>query len=384
MTDRQLKLSKTPFPCLTPKSYLNFLFILKLVLLSPLIILKVTILLAIFIYLFLHCCISVYVFPDNQNLYNYFFLPIFQIFTRTVLFIVGFYSISIKDERRNKRNKAIIITNHISTFDFMVVYNNFGGVPLTKAEMYRHPILSIFIRFLKMIPVERDTQTGRSLAFEMLKKTVDKIYESEDDVNNGQSSILINPEMSITNGESLIKFATGAFRFKKPVYPILVDYKGRNREVIMRFCETDPWSILEFLSCFYFKCEVRLLKEYEPNLEEQNNPRLYADNTCKYMAREYNCGVSSYTYADSLIYWEGFVYNKETGKYFNLFENGYYPFVQLKEKYKEIEHKTVIDLVKQYINDNMDSLSKGRGVSGDKYINDINEYLLEELSNRTE
>jgi len=92
--------------------------------------------------------------------------------------------------------------------------------------------------------------------------------------------ILIFPEGTTTNGKYIISFKTGAFVGGHPVKPVCIRYLAQH------FSPT--WEsiggiqhIFKLLSQLVNYCEIIWLPVYYPSKEEQNDPKLYAENVQK-------------------------------------------------------------------------------------------------------
>lgn len=98
--------------------------------------------------------------------------------------------------------------------------------------------------------------------------------------------ILIFPEGTCTNRQSLIQFKPGAFYPGLPVQPILLRYPNSSD------CLTWTWQgpnvfilLWKTLTTFHNFVEIEFLPVYNPSDEEVQNPKLFAQNVQRLMAK---------------------------------------------------------------------------------------------------
>ncbi|GLH16238.1 Lysophosphatidylcholine acyltransferase [Gryllus bimaculatus] len=98
--------------------------------------------------------------------------------------------------------------------------------------------------------------------------------------------VLIFPEGTCTNRSCLITFKPGAFYPGVPVQPVCIRYPNK--------LDTVTWT-WEGPGA---SCEIEFLPVYHPDARERADPKLFASNVRRLMARALGVPVSDYTYDD--------------------------------------------------------------------------------------
>ncbi|KAL5987107.1 hypothetical protein ACLOJK_041103 [Asimina triloba] len=131
------------------------------------------------------------------------------------------------------------------------------------------------IKFLGCINVERESKSPhyQGVSDSIMRIVTDRVIEARE--NKLAPVVIIFPEGTTTNGEFLLPFKTGGFLSKTPVLPVILRYPYQ------RF--SPAW---ESISGFVNYMEVTYLPAYYPSEEEKQDPRLYAINVRKLMAKE--------------------------------------------------------------------------------------------------
>lgn len=89
--------------------------------------------------------------------------------------------------------------------------------------------------------------------------------------------LVIAPEGITHNGQSVVKFQTGAFALGRPVLPILLRYPYRHFNPAWTLADT-AWLVVRMLSQVYTSVEVEVMPLRYPSLKEKENPALFAAN----------------------------------------------------------------------------------------------------------
>eukprot|EP00477_Mikrocytos_mackini_P001733 GAHX01001873.1.p1 GENE.GAHX01001873.1~~GAHX01001873.1.p1 ORF type:complete len:403 (-),score=58.92 GAHX01001873.1:204-1376(-) len=339
---QEFTLRQENVPSMTPKNYHTNKFYLRILLLSPLILIKAIFTIFFLLSAWVHCNIYNYLFPANQWIFDVYFYPVYQWLQRGIIFSAGILYIKTTDERERKKGASIFVTNHLGIMDYILFFSQIKGRPLAKKEFFTMPFLRTFAVFIQFIPVDRCDKEKRKAAFNKLREAVDGLQAGDD------SSILICPEMCTTSGKGLLHFATGAFRFQNPVNPLVLKFDGPYENTVLRGDESYVPSIIDILSCWKIDCELHYLKEYVPNEEECRDPRLYANNVRNLMAKALKVNTTEYIYSDVLIYNASYVLDTETKHFDSLFYDGYIDFKQLDSVFKVGDYKKIIKLINQF------------------------------------
>ncbi|XP_052188553.1 lysophospholipid acyltransferase LPEAT1-like isoform X2 [Diospyros lotus] len=232
--------------------------------------------------------------------------------SRAMLFVLGFYWIKetkhspdpgrqlnseCNDLSEESGRPGAIISNHISYLD--ILYHMSSSFPsfVAKRSVGKLPLVGLISKCLGCVYVQRES---KSPDFRGVSGVVnERVREAHR--NKLAPMMMLFPEGTTTNGDFLLPFKTGAFLATAPVLPLILRYPYR------RF--SPAWDSISgvrhviFLLCqFVNYLEVRQLPVYHPSQQEKDNPKLYADNVRRLMAREGNLILSDIGLAEKRIY----------------------------------------------------------------------------------
>lgn len=236
--------------------------------------------------------------------------------SRMLLFVIGFYWISVsyrdielpdqnksssqnegKDQSEEPERLGAIISNHVSYLD--ILYHMSASFPsfVAKRSVAKLPLVGLISKCLGCVYVQRES---KSSDFKGVSGIVtERVKESHE--NSSAPMMMLFPEGTTTNGDFLLPFKTGAFLATAPVRPVILRYPYQ------RF--SPAWdSISGALHVFYLFCqfinhmEAVWLPVYYPSQEEKDDPKLYASNVRRLMAREGNLKMSDIGLAEKRIY----------------------------------------------------------------------------------
>ncbi|KAK1433563.1 hypothetical protein QVD17_10474 [Tagetes erecta] len=237
-----------------------------------------------------------------------------RVLSRTLLFVFGFYWIKETyinpDIDRNFNNQldiherseeidrpGAIISNHVSHLD--ILYHMSSSFPsfVAKKSVSKLPLVGLISKCLGCIYVQRES---KATDFKGVSGVVnDRINESLKD--KSAPMVMLFPEGTTTNGDYILPFKTGAFLSKAPVLPVILRYPYRRfspawdtitgrRHVILLLCQ------------FVNNLTVTRLPLYYPSQEEKDDPKLYAENVRRLMAREGDLKMSDIGLPEKRIY----------------------------------------------------------------------------------
>lgn len=236
--------------------------------------------------------------------------------SRMLLFVLGFYWISVsyrdielpdqnksssqnegKEQSEEPERLGAIISNHVSYLD--ILYHMSASFPsfVAKRSVAKLPLVGLISKCLGCVYVQREL---KSSDFKGVSGIVtERVKESHE--NSSAPMMMLFPEGTTTNGDFLLPFKTGAFLATAPVRPVILRYPYQ------RF--SPAWdSISGALHVFYLFCqfinhmEAVWLPVYYPSQEEKDDPKLYASNVRRLMAREGNLTMSDIGLAEKRIY----------------------------------------------------------------------------------
>ncbi|PWA92748.1 phospholipid/glycerol acyltransferase [Artemisia annua] len=198
-----------------------------------------------------------------------------RVLSRLLLFVFGFYW--IKETYRNSPVNDSESDNERSV----------GKLPL----------VGLISKCLGCVYVQRES---KSPDFKGVSGVVnDRINESLQD--KSAPMMMLFPEGTTTNGDYILPFKTGAFLSKAPVLPVILRYPYQKfspawdtisgtRHVLLLLCQ------------FVNRITVTRLPLYYPSQEEKDNPKLYAENVRRLMAREGNLKLSDIGLPEKRVY----------------------------------------------------------------------------------
>lgn len=142
---------------------------------------------------------------------------------------------------------GLIISNHRSYFDPLVILRNILAYPVAKKEVESWPLIGSVCKTTGVIFVHRESKNSRM-------ETLDKINI----ILNKGFSILNTPEGTTHIEPTTIKFKPGAFviaaQLGVPVIPVALDYKNTSDAWI-----GDDTFIPHFLRCFgKWRTEIKI------------------------------------------------------------------------------------------------------------------------------
>ncbi|KAJ6675692.1 PHOSPHOLIPID ACYLTRANSFERASE [Salix viminalis] len=198
---------------------------------------------------------------------------------------------------KNRKRLGAIISNHVSYLD--ILYHMSASFPsfVAKRSVAKLPLVGLISKCLGCVYVQRES---KSSDFKGVSGIVtERVKEAHE--NSSAPMMMLFPEGTTTNGDFLLPFKTGAFLATAPVRPVILRYPYK------RF--SPAWdSISGALHVFYLFCqfinhmEAIWLPVYYPSQEEKDDPKLYASNVRRLMAREGNLTMSDIGLAEKRIY----------------------------------------------------------------------------------
>lgn len=142
---------------------------------------------------------------------------------RVILFICGFYWISVKKDYDPKNLPRILVPNHTSMYDHFYIMYRTGASVAAKAELFDVPLIGTILRATQSIPVERHTAMGREQAL-------------RDIAERGRSydlpPLLVFPQGTTTNLKVLTTYKRGSFASGLPVQPIVLEYPAKHCDLV--------------------------------------------------------------------------------------------------------------------------------------------------------
>ena len=133
---------------------------------------------------------------------------------------------------------GLIIANHRSYFDPILIVTHMNAFPVGKKEVASWPLIGYLCKISGVIFVERECQNSRDMTCQKIKQTI----------NEGHSVINF-PEGTTTTLPTTTTFNYGSFRtatqIKAAIIPVAIDYKIGTDAFV-----GDDTFIPHFLKCF--------------------------------------------------------------------------------------------------------------------------------------
>jgi 1-acyl-sn-glycerol-3-phosphate acyltransferase len=186
------------------------------------------------------------------------------------------------------RAAPIIVSNHISYVDgfCMAAEINMPRI-LAMTSVRNMPVVGKLASDIDCIFVDRDKKDSRRAAMDAINAHVDAWIP-------GSRAVLLFPEGTCSNGESLFPFSKGAFVPGKPVRPLVLHYGGWwtpanvNAKTNPETGDTEKFDDQQwartFMASHRIQLAVHVLPVYTPSEAERNDPQLFAANVHEVMA----------------------------------------------------------------------------------------------------
>ena len=151
---------------------------------------------------------------------------------------------------------GLIIANHRSYFDPILIVTHMNAFPVGKKEVASWPLIGYLCKISGVIFVERECQNSRDLTCQKIKNTI----------NEGHSVINF-PEGTTTTLPTTTTFKYGSFRtatqIKAAIIPVAIDYK-----IISDAFVGDDTFIPHFLKCFGKRTTEIKISYFPPIISE--------------------------------------------------------------------------------------------------------------------
>ncbi|AWO97203.1 putative lysophospholipid acyltransferase LPCAT4 [Scophthalmus maximus] len=208
--------------------------------------------------------------------------------SRGAFFSLGFLWVKVKGRRADLKEAPVLVAApHSSFLDILVLCTARLPAVVSRSENSSLPVIGALLESNQCVLVSRTDPESR-------KKVVAQVTER---LTSGGywPQMLMFPEGTTTNGRSLIRFKPGAFLAGVPVQPVLLRYPNKLDTVCWTY-EGTSWieALWHTTSQLYTNMTVEFLPVYNPSPEEKNNPKLFADNVQKLMAKALGVPATDY------------------------------------------------------------------------------------------
>jgi 1-acyl-sn-glycerol-3-phosphate acyltransferase len=148
--------------------------------------------------------------------------------------ILGSLHVHVAQQDQNQLRFApsLIVSNHISWLDAVVLAARIDCVFVLKTEVMRWPVIGSLCRAAHAIPIIRGSNAGLCRALELIEPAL-----------NAGKSVVVFPEGTTTCGDSVLPFANGCFQAAidtgRPIQPLLIAYRNSDHSKSYAFVGDD-------------------------------------------------------------------------------------------------------------------------------------------------
>lgn len=212
-----------------------------------------------------------------------------KLFSRLILFAMGFYYIPVKGKQAPKDKASVLIGNHVSFIETFYI-GLLGASPVSKKENADIPLFGSLTSSLQPILVDRLNPNSRK---DVAREICDRARSKE------WNQVMLFPEGTTTTGKALIQFKVGAFAPGEAVQPVVFNFNNN----AFNFGMTSAGPALHVLALRVLcqpsnSMSVTFLPPYAPSPEEKKDPKLYAANVRKVMAAYMKVPTTEHSYDD--------------------------------------------------------------------------------------
>lgn len=295
-------------------------------------------------------------------------IPVLKFLNRAFYFTLGVVKITYINKKENYRPdkaKICIFAPHTSQMDSLVMgIHNDDITTIVASFIAKVPIFNWFVR--AMDPIFVDAVDKNST-----KKCVEKLVHRNESQDWKSFTTYLSPEGTTGNGCYINSFQQGAFLAGKPVQPLIFefpewfDYLRGNLTPERRRTRGSGWAcwcydsniifcMIYYLCSPWVPCIIEYLPVYEPNPDEMANPKLFAENVEKYMAKYSKMDCSKANRLDGLIlerYSKEKNYNNSLSMFDFADKNLNFQAAEMEETYgkKIINKKFVLEELNHYL-----------------------------------
>ncbi|KPM08325.1 lysophosphatidylcholine acyltransferase 1-like protein, partial [Sarcoptes scabiei] len=230
--------------------------------------------------------------PERYHRWRIIFKKINGIVFRTILFVCGFYRVTIRhkgDPNEEEKSPIYVMAPHTSFFDILAGVVCDIPSSVAKADILDIPLFGSIFLLSDPVLVERDSKSSRQDVF----KKVEAVIK--------YSKIVFFPEGTCSNHRGLLQFKTGAFKFGYPVIPVALRFNQYGPDTLSWTWDGSSTLLSTLLTLARWRTDLSLTKlpVYFPSDQERNDPELYALNVAKILADELQLPYMFYSYDDS-------------------------------------------------------------------------------------
>jgi 1-acyl-sn-glycerol-3-phosphate acyltransferase len=211
---------------------------------------------------------------------------------RALLFFSGFLWISVKGRHHMKRNATILVFNHITFADPVMLLALLGGHSgVAKAGVSELPFVGAIARSLNYLFVQRRNSAGDQGASHRHRTQDPQAALSARVRAHPERVLVVAPEGTTKSADCLLQFRRGAFVPGIPVQPVIFRYRCRHFNVGWGVPCNDLFHVYRMLCQVVNHVEVEFLEVYVPSAEEKEDASVFAQRVRERMAGALGCGL---------------------------------------------------------------------------------------------
>lgn len=253
--------------------------------------------------------VAMFNWPDDQPLppSRYMIVRWGSYLAGVVMLMLGF-RVHIKgyeNFKKAQKEGAIIIFNHSSYVDAVLMMYLFAPSGVSKADNARIPLIGTCIKAYQNIYVPEPERPGGKKTAEWTgapRMNLAKII-ADRSRDRRYPLLAMAPEGTCGDGRSILQFKTGAFVSGVPVLPVLLKYNLRWHNPAWTII-IEPWHFLRVLCQFDNWVQVTILPAHVPTAEERASPQLYAANVRREFGEHSGLPLADQSQTDYRTLWK--------------------------------------------------------------------------------
>eukprot|EP00299_Pterocystis_sp_00344_P012518 c6019_g1_i1.p1 GENE.c6019_g1_i1~~c6019_g1_i1.p1 ORF type:complete len:314 (-),score=62.33 c6019_g1_i1:336-1277(-) len=261
----------TKHPADQDEQHLCLLEAIKLVILFPLALIRFVLLFVLFVFVCVVILPVILLAPRNSKAPLRFVQYVWRCVSRIFLILFGVYHIPTYGEKQftsyANNQKVVFVANHSSYFDAWVscVTIPIPTAGVSKIGVKKVPVLGAVLDFMQFCWINH-VQTGQGGSSVILEHVKDP----------SKPHLILAPEGTTTNGQSILKFRTGAFVIGHPVQPYVLCYPSRFFAPMFGGVSR-LFLFYRQLCSIYTPCHVIILPVFIPTQSDISDPSAFAE-----------------------------------------------------------------------------------------------------------
>ncbi len=217
--------------------------------------------------------------------------------SRSVLLAFGFWWIHEEglDEHEGPEAGIICAAPHVSLLDALYLIYRWQPAFVAKEDVRAMPLVGWFAEVMHSVFVDRHADDATKAQY---KAHIRGMARDPD-----APPVLVFPEGTCGNGESLLMFKRGAFEPGVGVLPVCMRYHCRVNPAAVGFNSRGIF-LLRVMFQWSNRLEVKVLPVYQPSGDEERDPVLFATHLQREMSAASGLPCTRHTLADMWFHWQ--------------------------------------------------------------------------------